>query len=155
MEASSDVQHTSSCGYKHTYFISTQASDPGSYFAALANAESADAAASAFRDICEACGSRLVPHLDALMQLYQKVQSAGALAASSNESSLDEESVQQVGPKHVHCLWKPARASRPCEPKFGGFTVLICPLQEQPFAALKDFAARPFKMVDLMRFMFF
>ena len=66
------------------------------YAAALANPESAQAASQAFRDICEACGSRLSPHLDALMQLYQSVQSAGAMSDAASKSSLDEEGVLQV-----------------------------------------------------------
>lgn len=66
------------------------------YISALGHAESATAAAQALRDICDACGSRLDPHLEALLQLYHSVQSAGLMAPSSQPANLAEEGVQQV-----------------------------------------------------------
>ncbi len=69
--------------------------------AALGHAESASAAAMAFRDLCKACGARLGPHLEALTHLYQSVQSTGAMAAAAASATVDEDDVQQVYDKTV------------------------------------------------------
>ena len=59
--------------------------------------ESASAAALAINRLCEACGNRMAPFLDALTQLYHQVQQVGALSPGSNANAMDEEDVQQVG----------------------------------------------------------
>lgn len=63
---------------------------------ALVSTEAAGAAAMALRDLCEACGTHLSSYTDALMQLYQQVQSAGALASSGGGFTLVEDDVEQV-----------------------------------------------------------
>ena len=63
--------------------------------------EAADAAALALRHLCDACGAAMAPHLDALMSLYQRIQSAGqattSAAVPSAPAAVEEANVQQVG----------------------------------------------------------
>lgn len=62
----------------------------------LEHSESAGAAATAIRHICHSCGKYLAAsHLDALMQLYQKVQGQGAAAPASSHKLLEQD-VQAV-----------------------------------------------------------
>ena len=70
-------------------------------FAALEQADSSAAAASAIRHICYDCGPYIAAsYLEVLLQLYQKVQGQGAIAAK-----LRERDVQQVLLAGLHsCL---------------------------------------------------
>ena len=60
----------------------------------------------AFRELCAASGGQLGAYLEALMQLYQRVQGAGAVAANGagvGGLALDEDDVQQVSPV-IDCI---------------------------------------------------
>ena len=69
--------------------------------AGLLDKEAAKAAALALRHLCDACGAAMAPHLDVLMSLYQRIQSAGeastSIAGPSTHTALEETDVQQVG----------------------------------------------------------
>lgn len=69
-------------------------------FAGLTHEDSAAAASLAIRHLCDACGALLGPYMDALMQLYQRIQGAGVAAASSQAGSqglaMDEEALHNV-----------------------------------------------------------
>ena len=68
--------------------------------AGLAYEESMPAAALGFKHLCDACKKLLAPSLEALMQLYQRIQPGGDIAgegASRPEGlAVDEDAVQQV-----------------------------------------------------------
>lgn len=63
--------------------------------AGLGSKDSSGAAAISLRNVCSACGPRLAPYMDALMQLFQRVQTCGALT-EDNGMLLDEEDVEQA-----------------------------------------------------------
>ncbi len=73
--------------------------------------EAANAAALALRHLCNACGAAMVPHLDALMALYQRIQSAGqattSATAPATQAAVEEADVQQVSSPSLtthHCF---------------------------------------------------
>lgn len=80
--------------------------------------EAANAAALALRHLCDACGAAMVPHLDALMALYQRIQSAGqattSAAAPPAHAAVEEANVQQVSsPYQTITALLPARYRNP------------------------------------------
>ncbi len=68
----------------------------------LSHEESGPAAALAFKHLCDACKALLAPSLEALMQLYHRIQPSGDAVdegASRPEGlAVDEDAVQQVVP---------------------------------------------------------
>ena len=67
--------------------------------AELAEAEVSRAASKALRKLCEECGAKLAPYLETFMALYQRITSAAqaSTSGSGHPSSLEEDSIQQVG----------------------------------------------------------
>ena len=68
----------------------------------LSHEESGPAAALAFKHLCDACKALLSPSLEALMQLYQRIQPGGDAvdegATRPQGLAIDENAVQQVVP---------------------------------------------------------
>ncbi|BDA46876.1 Transportin-3 [Coccomyxa sp. Obi] len=95
---------------------------------ALMDKEAANAAALALRHLCDACGAAMAPHLDALMALYQRIQSAGqastsAAALSPPHAAVEEADVQQV----VEALALVVSAL-PAEQRKAGLQALLSPV---------------------------
>ena len=63
------------------------------------------AAALGFKHLCDACKGLLAPLLEALMQLYHRIQPGGDVvgegAARPEGLAVDEDAVQQVRPQHA------------------------------------------------------
>ena len=66
------------------------------FAAGLTSTETSSAAALAIKTLCQDCGRKMAPFLDALTQLYSQVQEAGTFGAKQQVFTLDEEDVQQV-----------------------------------------------------------
>ncbi|CAL8471497.1 g11039 [Coccomyxa elongata] len=100
---------------------------------ALMDKEAANAAALALRHLCDACGAAMAPHLDALMALYQRIQSAGqastSAAAPAAHAAVEEANVQQV----VEALALVVSAL-PAEQRKAGLKALLSPV----VAAIRD-----------------
>ena len=133
-------------GKKHKDGLAPKLRD-GAAIAALSSQEASSAASLAFRDICKACGAQLGAYLEALVQLYQRIQGAGALngggggGGGGNGMTLDEEDVQQVS------------YSLSLNPKLYTLSILASNCQDRGSAAgcvySRCFSFRPFTRLDL------